>query len=99
MKPALVVQNDTELTGNLIKVAQEDFAFAKERYDRYGYEELRMTGNRGHLSMTSESQYHASISWSASMLYKLTGKPEYAAFAAEAISYTLACQETRIEIM
>ena len=91
---AMVVQNDPELTGNLVKVAQEDFAFAKERYDQYGYEELRMTGNRGHLSMTSESQYHASISWSASMLYKLTGKPEYAAFAAEAISYTLACQET-----
>lgn len=28
--------------------------------------------------MASESQYHANISWAASMLYKLTGEQQYA---------------------
>ena len=32
----------------------------------------------GHAAMASESQYHANISWAASMLYKLTGEQQYA---------------------
>lgn len=36
----------------------------------------------------------ATISWSASQLYKLTGKPSYADIAAEYIRYTLDCQRT-----
>lgn len=91
---ALLIRDDPSLAENLAKVAREDFAFAKERYDQYGYRELRLIPNRGHISMTSESQYHANISWAGSMLYKLTGESEYADFSADAIRYTLACQET-----
>lgn len=36
----------------------------------------------------------ATISWSASQLYKLTGKSSYADIAAEYIRYTLDCQRT-----
>ena len=36
----------------------------------------------------------ATISWSASQLYKLTHKPYYAEIAAEYIRYTLNCQRT-----
>ena len=47
-----------------------------------------------HSYNTSKSQYMATISWSASQLYKLTGKPSYADIAAEYIRYTLDCQRT-----
>ncbi len=45
-------------------------------------------------AMASESQYHANISWAASMLYKLTGEQQYADEAVKAIRYTLQCQRT-----
>jgi hypothetical protein len=44
--------------------------------------------------MTSQSQYMATISWAASMLYKLTHEKYYADKAAESIRYTLQCQRT-----
>lgn len=91
---AMVIENDPELVTNLIKVSQEDFGFAKARFDEFGFAELQMTKDGGHAKMASESQYHANMSWAASMLYKLTGKQEYADFAADAIKLTLECQRT-----
>lgn len=44
--------------------------------------------------MASESQYHANMSWAASMLYRLTGDDYYADEAVKAIRYTLQCQRT-----
>jgi len=58
-----------------------------------GFAELIKKGG-GHAAMASESQYHANISWAASMLYKLTGEQQYADEAVKAIRYTLQCQRT-----
>lgn len=44
--------------------------------------------------MASQSQYMASVSWAASMLYKLTGERYYADKAAEFIKYVIQCQRT-----
>lgn len=90
---AMMVDDDPELKGHLAKIAREDFGFAQERFGRLGFAELVKTGG-GHAGMASESQYHANISWAASMLYKLTGERHYADEAVKAIRYTLQCQRT-----
>lgn len=85
--------NDPMLKENLGKIAKEDFGFAIKRFDELGYKE---GGSRrfGHANMTSQSQYMATISWAASMLYRLTHEEYYADRAAESIRYTLKCQRT-----
>jgi hypothetical protein len=88
-----VVPNDPEMKAHLIKIAREDFAYALARFDSLGYNE-RIRGGGGHAYMTSQSQYMATIAWAASMIYKVTHDPFYAAKAAEAIRYTLKCQRT-----
>jgi hypothetical protein len=82
---------DPRLKEHLLKIAKEDFAFALKRFEELGYNE-RYPG--GHAYMASQSQYMASVSWAASMLYKLTRDDYYAGKAAEYIKYTLACQRT-----
>lgn len=89
---SMVLENDEGLKVKLAGAAAEDYAFARERFAALGFAELAEGPGRGHASMTSESQYHANMSWAASMLYKLTGDAAYAADAAEAIRYTLDCQ-------
>ncbi len=90
------IENDNALKENLRKVAIEDFAFAKKRFDSLGFNDLSSIGGGGdHAAMASNSQYSANISFSASLLYKLTGDKFYADEAAKAIQYTLQCQ--RIE--
>lgn len=74
------------------KTAEEDFAFAMDKFTRDGYDKFYQMYE--HTYNTSRSQYHATISWAASQLYKLTGDRKYAALASENIRYTLACQET-----
>lgn len=91
---AMVYEDDVEMIGALKKAAIEDFGFAKERFDKYGYEEMFQERVSGHTRMTSESQYHANASWSASMLYKLTGDKKYAEDAAKWIKYAIDCQRT-----
>ena len=91
---AMSYEDDVEMVGKLRRAAIEDFGYAKKRFDSLGFQELRLANAGGHTRMTSESQYRASISWAASMLYKLTGEKYYADQAAEAIKYTLACQQT-----
>ena len=84
------------LKENLRKVAIEDYAFAKKRFDSLGFNDLSSIGGGGdHAAMASNSQYSANISFAASLLYKLTGDKFYADEAAKAIQYTLQCQ--RIE--
>ena len=82
-----------QLKGNLKKIAKEDFGYAMKRFNELGFAELIKKGG-GHAAMASESQYHANISWAASMLYKLTGEQQYADEAVKAIRYTLQCQRT-----
>jgi hypothetical protein len=89
------IENDSMLKGNLRKVAIEDFAFAKKRFDSLGFNDLSSIGGGGdHAAMASKSQYSANISFAASLLYKLTGDIFYADEAAKAIQYTLQCQRT-----
>ena len=87
------IENDEALKGNLKKIAKEDFGYAMKRFNELGFAELIKKGG-GHAAMASESQYHANISWAASMLYKLTGEQQYADEAVKAIRYTLQCQRT-----
>ncbi len=90
---SMMIDYDPALKKNLAKIAEEDFGFAMRRFSKLGFAELVKSGG-GHAGMASESQYHANISWAASMLYKLTGDKRYADEAAKAIRYVLQCQRT-----
>lgn len=89
---SMSVTDDPMLAGNLRKIAKEDFGFAAGRFDELGFQEMSALG--GHARMTSRSQYMATVSWAASMLYKLTHEKPYADRAAESIKYALQCQRT-----
>lgn len=89
---AMTIDRDPMLQEHLQKVAEEDFAFAAEKFEKDGFDNFKQMYE--HSYNTSHSQYMATISWSASMLYKLTGKSWYAEKAAEAIRYVLDCQRT-----
>ncbi|MGN6420886.1 MAG: glycoside hydrolase family 9 protein [Pseudobacter sp.] len=92
---AMHIENDTMLKEFLRKVAIEDYAFAKKRFDSLGFNDLSSIGGGGdHAAMASNSQYAANISYASSLLYKLTGNKSYADEAAKAIEYTLQCQRT-----
>jgi hypothetical protein len=90
---SLTLENDAMLRENLCKIAREDFGFAIKRFEELGYNE-RISKGHGHAYMASESQYMATVSWAASMLYKLTKEKYYADKAAEFIKYPLQCQRT-----
>ncbi len=90
---AMTLESDPMLKENLRKIAKEDFGFAIKRFDEFGFKERGSRGY-GHAGMTSQSQYMATISWAASLLYKLTQEKYYADKAAESIRYTLECQRT-----
>src|SRR4029078_2891770 len=93
---SMMIGNDNMLKEHLRKVAIEDFAFAKKRFDSLQFNDLSSIGGGGdHAAMASNSQYSANISFAASTLYKLTRDKFYADEAAKAIKYTLHCQ--RIE--
>ncbi len=92
---AMQIENDPVLKEYLAKVAREDYAFAKHRFDSLGFKDLSSIGGGGdHAAMASNSQYAANISFAASSLYQLTGDAYYAKEAAQAIQYTLQCQRT-----
>lgn len=89
---AMSVHNDDMLKEHLIKAAKEDFNFAMESHKKNGYGNFKIFWE--HSYNTSESQYMASASWAASMLYKLTNESYYADRAREFADYMLACQRT-----
>lgn len=84
--------SDPKMYDYLVKVAQEDYAFAMEKYRKDGYAGFIQPYE--HTYNTSESQFMATVSWAASQLYLLTGKQEYALQAAEYIRYVIDCQQT-----
>ncbi|MDR1258453.1 MAG: glycoside hydrolase family 9 protein [Tannerellaceae bacterium] len=90
---AMSIDRDPGLQEYLRKVAKEDFEFAMKRHAEVGYGEFIHFYE--HSYNTSESQYMATISWAAGMLYKLTGEQRYAELAAEYIRYTLDCQRKK----
>jgi len=89
---ARVLTEDPALQDYLRRTAQADFGFAREKFLRDGFD--RFIYPYEHSYNTSRSQYMATVSWAASQLYRLTGEEVYAREAAEAIRYTLDCQET-----
>lgn len=82
---------DRKTYDHLVKVAQEDYAFAMEKYMKDGYAGFIQPYE--HTYNTSESQFMATVSWAASQLYALTGKQEYAEQAVAFIRYVLECQQ------
>ncbi|TXH21893.1 MAG: glycosyl hydrolase family 9 [Chitinophagaceae bacterium] len=90
---AMYLEKDKMLKDFLRKVAVEDYAFAKKRFDSLGFQDLSSIGGGGdHAAMASNSQYAANISFAASLLYQLTNEKFYAEEAAKHIQYTLDCQ-------
>ena len=82
---------DTALAWRCGHAAQEDFAFAEAKFAKTGVDPAEMfehTFNSGY------SQYCACAAWAASQLLTATGKPEYAAKAADWGDKLLSCQET-----
>jgi len=86
---AMELDRDPNMQDYLARIAIEDFGFAMEDHQKTGY---AVPKGGGHTLNTPESQYMATISWAASMIYKLTKEPYYAKIAAEYIKYTLDCQ-------
>lgn len=82
---------DADFRQRLSEAAEEDFVFASEKFARDGYDHFVQPYE--HTYSTSESLYHATISWAASMLYALTGKSAYAERAAHEMEYVLQCQQ------
>lgn len=83
---AMSIEKDIMLKENLEKVAKEDFAYALKEFN----EENILNS----YSSMPPVQYMATISWAASMIYKLTKDPFYAEKAAYFIKYVLDCQRT-----
>lgn len=90
---AMTLPDDPAMKEHLTQVAKEDFDFALKRNAEVGFGEFLTMFE--HSFNTSESQYMATASWAASMLYKLTGVVFYARKAVEFINFTLNCQETQ----
>ena len=87
---AMTVHRDPMLQEHLQRIAKEDFQLAMKKHQKSGYGGFIHFYE--HSYNTSESQYMATISWAASMLYKLTKDPYYAEIATKYIKYTLECQ-------
>lgn len=90
---AMTLPDDPAMKERLMQVAKEDFDFAIKRDSEIGFGEFHSIFE--HSYNTSESQYMATASWAASMLFKLTGDKYYARKAVEFINFTLSCQETQ----
>lgn len=89
---AMTLTDDPMYQEYLQRVAEEDFTFAIEKFRKDGYDKFVQPYE--HSYNTSKSQYMATISWSASQLYRLTKDEKYAAWAVEYIQYVLDCQRT-----
>ena len=79
------------LRDSLAHAAREDYDYALAIYEREGigtYPHIME-----HTYNTSPSQYHATMSWSATELFLLTGEARYSKTAADAIGFVLDCQE------
>ncbi len=92
-KAAMVLHDGEPLCHRLTDCAREDYAFALEKFERQGFSEQPIQWE--HSLNTSPAQYMATMSWTASLLFQITGEEAYAKKAAEAIEYTLSCQRIK----
>jgi len=89
---AMSVGKDPALAEKLRKVAIEDFDFALAKWKVSGYDHFPIFWE--HSYNTSESQFMATASWAASLLYKLTKDPKYAQYAVDFMEEVLLAQRT-----
>lgn len=82
---------DDALASNSLHAAQEDFAFAEEKFRQTGVDPAHMFE---HTFNSGRSQYYAVATWAASWLYKACGDARYAKAARAWAEQLLACQET-----
>lgn len=87
---AMSVGKDPALAEKLSQVAIEDFDFALAKWKETGYDHFPIFWE--HSYNTSESQFMATASWAASLLYKLTKDPKYAQYAVEFMEEVLLAQ-------
>ncbi len=87
---ARVLAEDKALSAYLTQVAREDFDFACAKFKECGFGGWITPYE--HTFCTSESQYMATASWAASMLYELTGIKDYGEAAADYAGYVLDSQ-------
>jgi hypothetical protein len=87
---AETLDQDPMLCEKLLSLAEEDFAFALAGFRERGFAERPVKWE--HSYAVSPSLYMAARSWAASLLYRLTGKSEYAAEAVQSADYVLRCQ-------
>lgn len=81
-----------DIADSLRRAAVEDFDFARQKYERNGFDKFEHMME--HTYNTSHSLYMAVMSWSASQLFLLTKDSRYANYAVEYMKYVLDCQET-----
>lgn len=89
---AMTIDDDPMMAGYLKNVAEEDFGFAVDKFRKDGFDKYPHIME--HVYNSSESQFMATASWAASMLYSATGESGYASLAAEFMDYVLDCQHT-----
>lgn len=89
---AAMVYPESGMRDKLVRTAREDFDFALTEHHTTGFGNFIHFWE--HTYNTSESQYMATASWAASMLYRLTGESRYADTARQMMDYVLACQQT-----
>ncbi|NLI22189.1 MAG: endoglucanase [Clostridiales bacterium] len=88
-----LTREDPGLSATALRCAVADFGFARERFSQTGFNE-RPPIYWEHSWMTSESAFQATVALAASLLLEATGDAQYAAHAAQALDYVLACQHT-----
>lgn len=81
---------DDALAGCALRAAEEDFAFAQEKFAQTGVDPAHMFE---HTYNSGLSQYYAVIVWAASCLYEASGEEAYAAEARGYAGRLLDCQE------
>lgn len=90
---AALAFKDERIADSLSKAAVEDFDFARQKFERCGFDVFEHMME--HTYNTSHSLYMAVMSWSASQLFRLTKEQKYADDAVKYMNYVLECQETR----
>ncbi len=85
---------DPELAWKCLDSAKSDFRFAVERFETAGMEQASMYE---HTYNSSLSQYYATASWAASVIYKAANDGYYAKEAEKFADSLLMCQESGTE--
>jgi len=84
-------EQDSALSWKCLDAAKQDYKFAHERFEAMGMERSSIYE---HTYNSGLSQYYATASWAASLIYKATGDHCFAQKAEQYAESMLKCQET-----